>query len=488
MKNTYLLLMIVLITSLHCETLFEIKDASNNKVFDISTDGLRVFNLGDTLMVISASAIKANLSNSKGLSRSFSVSTTTSKGTGNDLMRLTGDSTRFWISDAGSGFGVAKSSVLKGVNPNLLEVSTSDTKMREGLAGGKYTDFSPQNIFLGLNSGTLVTPLTPELYSGIDNVFIGNNSGLNNTSGYQNTNIGVNAGRDNQTQFGNVYVGSYAGEENTKGGNTFVGMQAGRFTAGTGGGGANTFVGYTTGRSAYGDGNTFIGMSSGVLAGAGVDNVYVGHVAGYNTPGGNNNVYLGKYAGYGWNQNPGSNNVYLGNSAGKMSTGSDNVFMGCNSGYFTTGSGNVFLGNRSGENETGSNKLYIANSNTSTPIIKGSFPNVDLSFNATDIYVNGNLSIKGGTAIGMTQAGTMTIGTFIGQSGPKIVTFTFPKSFSSVPKITVTPKGVTGVNELYGVTVRDITTTNCVVMVYKLYPTAGGSWSQNLLADWVAWE
>jgi len=97
----YFLFILGMMSFMNAETLFEVKDSANNKVLDISTDGLRVMNLGDTLMVISASDIRANLTNSKGLSRSFSVSTTSStKGSANDIMRLTGDSTRFWISDA----------------------------------------------------------------------------------------------------------------------------------------------------------------------------------------------------------------------------------------------------------------------------------------------------------------------------------------------------------------------------------------------------
>jgi hypothetical protein len=40
-----------------------------------------------------------------------------------------------------------------------------------------------------------------------------------------------------------------------------------------------------------------------------------------------------------------------------------------------------------GYSETLSNKLYIANSNTATPLIKGTFPNTDLTFTANDVNV-----------------------------------------------------------------------------------------------------
>ncbi|MDD4205680.1 MAG: hypothetical protein PHH55_06350, partial [Candidatus Delongbacteria bacterium] len=130
MKKSKQILMTIIfvmcVSVIKAETLFEIKDSSNNTVFNISNDGLRVFNLGDTLMVISADAIRANISSSKGLSRSFSVTTTSSV----------------------KGKGLV----------NAFEVGTDETKIGTrsttmGLGEGKYTDFSPENIFIGLNSG-----------------------------------------------------------------------------------------------------------------------------------------------------------------------------------------------------------------------------------------------------------------------------------------------------------------------------------------------
>ncbi|MBN2789847.1 MAG: hypothetical protein JXR69_06635, partial [Candidatus Delongbacteria bacterium] len=65
MKKLYVFAtMIIVLSSLYSATLFEIKDNSNNPVFSISDDGLRVFNLGDTLMVISTTEAKINLDNS----------------------------------------------------------------------------------------------------------------------------------------------------------------------------------------------------------------------------------------------------------------------------------------------------------------------------------------------------------------------------------------------------------------------------------------
>jgi trimeric autotransporter adhesin len=405
----YIWLAIVLAVACYSETLFEVKDSSNNKVLDVSTDGIRVMNLGDTLMVISSSEIKANLDNSKGLSRSFSVSTTTSKGTGTDLMKLTGDSTRFWISDTGSGFGVSKGSALKGVNPNLLEVSTSDTKMREGTAGEKYTDFSPDNIFIGLKSGINTTPGTPSGLYGINNIFIGNEAGLSTTQGYDNIMIGDSVGVSNTTGFFNVFLGNSAGFMNQSGHrNVFIGYEAG-YANNTRP--YNTYIGSYAGRNSTGFENTYIGCLSGTMNSTGNDNTCLGFWSGYSNQsgdfnsilgsgaglcnnGGDGNTIMGFLSGAGEIQTNNSYNSLFGFKAGyTINTGSNNVMIGSESGYSNiSGTGNVFLGYKAGYNETASNKLYIANSNTSTPLIKGTFPNTDLTFKASTIILDGTIN------------------------------------------------------------------------------------------------
>jgi len=57
-----LIIIMLFSTVIKAETLFEVKDASNNKVFDVSTDGLRIMNKGDTLMMISSDGIRAHSS------------------------------------------------------------------------------------------------------------------------------------------------------------------------------------------------------------------------------------------------------------------------------------------------------------------------------------------------------------------------------------------------------------------------------------------
>jgi hypothetical protein len=317
---------------LYAETLFQVKDSQDRVVLDISSDGLRVLNEGDTVMVISSSEIKAVIDDSKALSRSFTVATSTSA---------------------------------KG-HANVLEVTTQDTKMREGTEGNQYTEFSPQNTFIGLRAGTATNPdLYPTDNYGKRNIFIGYESGRNNIIGYQNVFIGDSTGYNTaattsttQNAVRNVFIGTSSGFSNREGDvNTFVGYLAG-------------YSNNKNGGSASGICNTYIGANSGRANIDGTFNTFMGYYSGFKMTEGSSNVMLGQRSGQ--NKTSGDNNTMVGANAGSSNS---------------TGSSNVFLGYYAGANETGSNKLYIANSSTSTPLIKGTFPNNDLTFTANSVEV-----------------------------------------------------------------------------------------------------
>jgi len=373
MKNSVIIILIVIFL-LDAETLFEVKDASNNPVLNVSTDGLRILNEGDTLMVISSQEIKANIGASgKGLSRSFSVTTTQSKGSGSDLMRLTSDSTRFWISDDGSGFGVSSQSAAKNksVATNFLKVSNENTQMREGVSGNRYTDFSPDNIFIGLNSGLNSRPGQVEPYYGKYNTFLGNESGYSNTYGFGNIFIGYQAGFYSTTSNQNISIGYQAGYNMTGQSNTLVGHLVGK------------------GSGSGGDYNSFYGRAAGFNIGSASSNTLIGALSGSALTNGSSNTLIGKDAGKGQTGAAFSYNTVLGTAAAtQLSTGGNNVIIGYNSGYsLATGTGNIFIGKQAGGQETGSDKLYIENSSSTTPLIYGDFA-------ADEVKINGTLYTK----------------------------------------------------------------------------------------------
>ncbi|NOR45430.1 MAG: hypothetical protein GQ534_07570 [Candidatus Delongbacteria bacterium] len=370
MKKILPIILMILI-SLNAETLFEVKDTSDNTVFSISDDGMRVFNLGDTLMVISSSDIKAYIGSSKdrALSRSFSISTNT---TGKDAQT------------------------------NVLEVTTGATYMSEGGLGRKYTDFSPENIFIGLNSGLVNT--------GINNVFLGNEAGLDNLGANENNFIGFQAGFNNTTGYRNNFIGFQAGYYNTLGYmNTFIGTGAGL-------------------SNVDGDYNSLLGYYSGYLATLGNYNVFSGYYSGYNADNTSNCVYLGSHSGRnadnstnsvaigyssGYNNNA-ANNVFMGYRAGySNTTGHDNAFLGSDAGYYCNGSVNVLIGFEAGKgtavNDAQSN---VCIGESAAKALNDADHNVYIGRLAGYANANGDRNVYLGSAAGMNNTGQEN--TFLG--------------------------------------------------------------------------
>lgn len=337
------------------ETLFEVKDSANNKVLDVSTDGIAVMNLGDTLMVISTTEIKAVIDDSKVLSRKFSVSTTSAK---------------------------------KGQYTDLFDVSLGSATMRES-AGNRYTDFGPKNIFMGLNSGLLTTP--DGIY-GIDNLFIGNSTGYSHTTGTNNIFVGSSAGYITNYGSRNIFIGVSAGYNNKTGGdNVYIGTEAGK--------------GYQSGTIfSNGDANVSIGVNSGHTIKTGFHNVFSGYWSGYNTTDGDDNVFLGSLSGF--KNSTQNSNVYLGFASGASNAGDKNVMIGSGDNDHlpptdAAMSGSVFIGFGAGTYETLSNRLYIENSaaDKNNSLIYGEFDNNVLTFNTTKTIVNHELGTTNGLYI-----------------------------------------------------------------------------------------
>ena len=331
-KFTILILAAVFL--LTAETLFQVKDSQDRVVLDVSSDGLRVYHEGDTLMVISSSHIRAFIDKNptKGLARSFSVTTSSSS---------------------------------KG-ETNVLEISKDATQMREGDQGDRYSNINPRNVFLGLKAGDNTFPWTQEpTFYGSLNTFIGNYAGYNNVHGYGNVYLGYRAGYSSTASNQNIYIGYEAGYDFGGENNTIVGFYAGRGSGGQHGNYNSLFgraSGFSLNNATF---NTLIGGRSGSALTNGSGNTLIGYLAGSGKGDAsfNNNTVLGSYAGTNFTQ--GSNNVLLGYDAGSK---------------IESGSGNVFLGYQAGYNETGSNKLYIANSDTSTPLIYGDFSTGNIGF------------------------------------------------------------------------------------------------------------
>ena len=139
-------------------------------------------------------------------------------------------------------------------------------------------------------------------------------------------------------------------------GNTYLGNAAGP------NGSYNTGVGDNALSVVTGQRNVGFGYFAGSVLGTVYDNVAIGYGALTGSSAGNSNVAIGSNAAGISASNLGSSGVYIGYQAGNNST--------------AVGS-----------------ELWIANSNTTSPLVYGVFPNTSITFNATDTIMTGALTV-----------------------------------------------------------------------------------------------
>jgi len=339
----YLFLILISVIILGAETLFEVRDEAESPVIKVSTDGLRILNLSDTLMVITQNEIKAITESGKGLSRAFVIS---SSYKGADRFRI-----------------------------------DSLTMTLNGPLKGTYLNLNSNNIFMGINSGTSTS-------SGLGNAFIGNYAGMNNQTGNNNVFIGESAGRNYNGSFGNVLIGEGAAENLATGmRNLIMGYNAGAGNAGTYSCDANVFLGAVAGRYISGSNNVIIGESAGENyqpgGSSGYNNVFVGSDSGrFST--GHDNIYLGYGAGGGDYSNPhiGYSNIYIGNNAGSSNITESNKLR----------IGNLLWGDLSFPRQLVVNGESSDNINTRTFFVNGSAGGDYAWWNDSDERLKKNIS------------------------------------------------------------------------------------------------
>ncbi|MBV1923032.1 MAG: hypothetical protein KUG68_03280 [Flavobacteriaceae bacterium] len=263
-----------------------------------------------------------------------------SRGTNNQILQTNGSGTLIWTNVPNQDLEDAD-----GDTKIQVEESADEDKIRFDLAGTEYVVMeenqyghfrmdvkdSKNNIFLGdesgLNNGQGASNTTHASW----NIGIGGYSLYNNTIGYQNIAIGRSVLLSNVTGFNNIALGHHAF---SNGGN--------------------------------GNNNVAIGISSSQRNVGGNSNVTIGSASDINNTGGSNNVIIGYQAGR--------------NTASHSKSGS------------------VMIGNSAGYQETTSNKLYIDNTSAdgNNALIYGEF-GTDNSTLGNVLRVNGKLQI--GTSI-----------------------------------------------------------------------------------------
>ncbi|MBU4486062.1 MAG: hypothetical protein KKD38_03965 [Candidatus Delongbacteria bacterium] len=169
-RITKMLLVLTLLagTGLKAETLFEIKDEFGRPVMVVTSEGLTILNANDTIMVINSSRINAFIQQdaTKGLSRSFSVSSTSSnKGqtkvfdVANDglrvsneygkIMDVTGSNITAYIDDSQKDKGLSRSFSVSSTSSNKGQTKVFDVAndgLRVSNEYGKIMDVTGSNI------------------------------------------------------------------------------------------------------------------------------------------------------------------------------------------------------------------------------------------------------------------------------------------------------------------------------------------------------
>jgi len=350
--------------------LFEVKNKSGQTVFAVYSEGVRIY-VDD---------------GAKGSRGGFAVGGFgTDKATSQPYLRIYRDSTRIYVNNnvgkgqrggfAVGGFDATKASTVTlytSLTPENYFIGHESGLKTDPKAGGLYNSFfgyqtgrsnvsGTSNVLLGYQSGMANTAS--------NNVFIGYQSGLRNTSGLSNIFIGYTTGYYNTTGNYNVYIGQYAGHGASSGtvsasNNVFLGPYAG---AAVSSGGTNVIIGFQSARNlAIGKGNVFLGYRAGYFNDTASFNVFLGKESGYNNKGTFNNFLGYKSGGY---NTSGSRNIFIGYQAGVSNTiGSSNVFLGNVAGFSNVvGNKNIFIGDSAGFKNYGSDNIpsypYRGNSN-----------------------------------------------------------------------------------------------------------------------------
>lgn len=223
-----------------------------------------------------------------------------------------------------------------------------------------------------------------------DNYAFGENALSQTSPGIQSIAIGTSAGLNQQsTAFGNVFIGHQSGENNTTGlRNTFIGLRAGRANTTTSN---NTIIGFNSGVSSNSSGNSFFGFASGFANTTGGLNTFIGSNSGGSNTTATLNTFVGALSGF--DNTTGSNNTFLGHQSGvSTTTGGNNTFVGQQTGDAnTTGSNNTAIGrnaNFGANNLTNATAIgALARVDTNNSLVLGSISGVNGATSSVNVGI-----------------------------------------------------------------------------------------------------
>jgi hypothetical protein len=134
--------------------------------------------------------------------------------------------------------------------------------------------------------------------------------------------------------------------------------------------------------------------------------------------------------------------------------------------------------------EINNNNFSVTEDGVASPLLLKAGSNANTIVTSNDTVTIKKLQVGNGTAIAKIQNGQTVLG--IGTAGVNNFTITFPIAFSGIPKVTATLE-TTNVNDVFTMSVKQISATSFVVQVYRI-DVIGGNWGQSLKVNWSAWE
>ena len=338
---------------------------------------------------------------------------------------------------AGIGYlstGIGEYNVFVGSDVGIAN-TTGSKNIFLGDKAGRDNTTGVENIYIGTNAGQQANTYTANY-----NIAIGSDTGINNLSGTENiligrqvaglvtsTNynqniiIGTDAGQNIQ-QDNQIFIGTNTGQNNTTGDrNIFIGLNAGSTNIISN---DNVIIGSNAGVSLIGNGssigdNVIIGSEAGHDLTTGTNNIYIGSGAGTNAVTSINNVVIGANA---MTTGDANNVVIIGKNAGQSNSADANIFIGSNAGVQnTTGIGNIFVGHESGYAITTSNGNIVFGNETASSgriadnnIIFGNQTAKNVSNKvdfANNIIMGSDAGKTSNLAISSIMIGTNTVGT-----------------------------------------------------------------------------
>ncbi len=261
---------------------------------------------------------------------------------------------------------------------------------------------------------TFVGRLAGRDNSGGNNVFVGDSSGIANTTGSSNAFFGYNAGQQSTTGSNNAFFGDSAGFSNgaDSSNNSFFGKSAGSSNVAS----DNSFFGALAGANNFsGTQNSFFGKEAGTANGDGFSNSFFGYQAGLTNTQGAGNSFFGRLAGY--SNQAGYDNSFFGQNSGVNNTANDNAFFGAVAGFAnSSGEKNSFFGRSAGRyNLTGNSNTFIG---VDTGYSQTSGCGITLIGTNADVGAD---SLSNATAIGynavVSQSNSLVLGNFGGLFG-----------------------------------------------------------------------